>query len=66
MGEMNISARKNYENPVPALERHRRKKGLGVGFCQCIFFYFSYFSKCLFRERGGLVTAIIIADINPY
>lgn len=50
VGEMNISA--NYENPVPALVRHRRKNGLGVGFCQCMFFYFSYFNKCLFREEG--------------
>lgn len=51
VGEMNISTRKNYENPVPALVRHRRKKGLAVGFCQCMFFYFSYFNKCLFREE---------------
>lgn len=48
VGEMNISARTNCENPVPALVRHRRKKGLGVGFSQSIFFYFSYFNKCVF------------------
>lgn len=43
---------KEYENPVPALKGHRRKKGLVVSFCQCIFFYFSYFNKCFFREEG--------------
>lgn len=51
-GEMNILATENYESPVPALVRHRRKKELGVGFCQCISFYFSYFNKCIFREKG--------------
>lgn len=53
MGEINISAGTNYENPASALVSHRRKKGLGeMGFCPCIFSCFSYFKKCSFGGGG--------------